>query len=109
MTVRGRAMGSDLQRAPVTEDVEWQIQGSCSQPGARRELWFPARDSQAGPAKRICLTCPVVIQCRDWALSHHEQAGVWGALSEGERQEIWKGRTIRRRYHPKTMADLGLA
>lgn len=109
MTVRGRAMGAAHHRAPCTEEVEWQIHGSCSQPGAQRELWFPAKDSQAEPAKRICRTCPVVIQCRDWALTHHEQAGVWGGLSEGDREAIWKGRTIRRRYHRSTLDAFGMA
>ena len=106
---RGRAVGANHQRAPMTEDVEWQLKGRCSEPGMDREMWFPAKDRHAKDAILICRTCPVVIQCREWALTHREQAGVWGALSEGQREAIWRGRPIQRRYHSKTLQDLGYA
>lgn len=57
------------------------------------ELFFPV--GEAGPAlgqieeaKAVCRRCPVVRTCRAWALDHHEEAGVWGGLSEQERRAI---------------------
>jgi hypothetical protein len=39
---------------------------------------------------RICARCPVMWQCRDWALANPSLAefGVWGGLSEAERRSL---------------------
>lgn len=39
-------------------------------------------------AKAVCRSCPVLVECRAWAL-HHEVAGVCGGFTEGER-ERWR-------------------
>jgi WhiB family transcriptional regulator, redox-sensing transcriptional regulator len=39
----------------------------------------------------------VLEQCRQHALAVHEPYGVWGGLSEAEREEIIRGRTRRLR------------
>jgi WhiB family redox-sensing transcriptional regulator len=41
----------------------------------------------------------VLDQCRRHALEVHEPYGVWGGLSEAERDEIIRGRTRRLRTH----------
>lgn len=38
-------------------------------------------------AKQICATCPVLRECRDYALTNNEPHGVWGGLSLMERRE----------------------
>ncbi|MFD9668910.1 WhiB family transcriptional regulator [Rhodococcus sp. NPDC059968] len=38
-------------------------------------------------AKRICSQCPVVDQCRTYALSAGERYGVWGGTSEDDRRQ----------------------
>ncbi|MGC7247270.1 WhiB family transcriptional regulator, partial [Mycobacteroides abscessus] len=37
-------------------------------------------------AKAICHDCPVKIQCREYAVSHQEQWGLWGELSLKDRR-----------------------
>jgi WhiB family redox-sensing transcriptional regulator len=39
-------------------------------------------------AKVVCATCPVLHQCRIHALWAHEPYGVWGGLSERDREVI---------------------
>jgi WhiB family transcriptional regulator, redox-sensing transcriptional regulator len=57
----------------------------------------PARASREVHAKRICSGCPVLSQCRAHALAVHEPYGVWGGLSESERDDIVRAeeRTLR--------------
>lgn len=37
-------------------------------------------------AKAICGGCPVVDQCRDWALTNDEKWGIWGGMNASERE-----------------------
>ncbi len=83
---------------PVAETYSWQMQGSCR--GMDSAFFFhpegergPAKATREARAKQICAGCPVLEQCRRHALSAHEPYGVWGGLSEGERDDIVRGRT----------------
>lgn len=94
---------TDIRRlpGPTSDKWEWQLLGSC-----RREdssLFFhpegergPARVARELAAKAICRRCPVLEQCREHALAAHEPYGVWGGLSEGDREEIVARRGGRR-------------
>ncbi len=48
----------------------------------------PARARREARAKAICHTCPVLEMCREHALAVHEPYGIWGGLSESERETI---------------------
>ena len=58
------------------------------------ELFFPigevglAVQEQVAEAKQVCLRCPVMYTCRQWALDTGQNDGVWGALSEQERRSL---------------------
>nr|WP_236653713.1 WhiB family transcriptional regulator [Streptacidiphilus melanogenes] len=43
-------------------------------------------------AKRVCAACPVLAQCREYALECAEEYGVWGGLSENDRAGVLRGR-----------------
>jgi WhiB family redox-sensing transcriptional regulator len=91
-------LGGLYPRAPTAEEVHWQLQGLCRQDDPRK--WTPdppAVELKSQEAKRICLDCPVMRQCREWALEHREQFGVWGGLTEGERDALWTQRRRKRR------------
>jgi len=82
---------------PVTAVWDWQMRGACR--GMDSALFFhpegergPARADREAHAKRICGSCPVLVQCRSHALAAHEPYGVWGGLSESERVEIIRTR-----------------
>jgi WhiB family redox-sensing transcriptional regulator len=81
---------------PVAETYEWQLQGACR--GMDSGFFFhpegergAARTTREARAKQVCRTCPVIEQCRRHALAAHEPYGVWGGLSESERDEILRG------------------
>lgn len=61
------------------------------------DFFVPAERTSARPIA-ICQACPVLAQCRSWALTKHERYGVWGGLSQDDRWAIWRGRAPKRSY-----------
>ncbi len=79
--------------------MTWASRAACL--GTDPELFFPIGETgpalrQIAQAKRVCGGCPVQGACLQWALDTGQDAGVWGGLSETERQQL-KGRTGSRR------------
>ena len=48
----------------------------------------PARAQREARAKTMCSHCPVLAQCRKHALAVREPYGIWGGLSESERESM---------------------
>lgn len=55
------------------------------------EAFFPDKGGRATVAKRLCLACEHVADCRTWALEHDERFGVWGGTTERERRKLKRG------------------
>jgi len=79
---------------PVADLWEWQLEGSCRSESP--EVFFhpegergPARRSRDSAAKAVCLGCPVLSSCRKHALQVREPYGVWGAMTEYEREATY--------------------
>lgn len=70
----------------MNRDHDWKLDGACNEVGT--ELFYPEKGDNAGPAVRICCSCPVLEQCRRHALDNHEDFGVWGGLTVTQRREI---------------------
>lgn len=78
---------------PIMESYDWQYEGACRKvdpdaffsPEAERGM---RRQRREEAAKALCARCPVIDQCREHALSVQEPYGVWGGLSESERQQL---------------------
>ncbi len=94
---------ADISRLPgPNADVwDWQLQSACRT--ADPSLFFhpegergPARSGRENAAKLVCATCPVLEACRAHALAVREPYGVWGGMSEDDREAIYSGRTPRR-------------
>jgi WhiB family redox-sensing transcriptional regulator len=82
---------------PVADLWEWQLVGACRD--ADPTLFFhpegergPARRNRDAAAKTICAACPVMTQCREHALAVREPYGVWGGLTEDDREAIYANR-----------------
>lgn len=76
----------DLVRA-----YDWRDDASCN--GIDGELFFPVAHTkgwraQTAQAKTVCARCPVRQACLDYALDTGQKAGVWGGLTETERQRL---------------------
>ncbi len=89
---------ADISRlpGPVADIWEWQFQGACRQ--ADPDLFFhpegergPRKAARDAAAKAVCSSCPVLAQCREHALAVREPYGVWGGLTEDEREAIYAG------------------
>lgn len=65
---------------------DWRNEGLCSQTDP--ESFYPEKGESTKDAKKICTGCEVRAQCLDYALTHDERFGVWGGLSERERNRI---------------------
>lgn len=87
---------ADISRLPgPNADIwDWQLLGACR--GADPNIFFhpegergPAREAREKAAKAICASCPVRVTCAEHALSVREPYGVWGGLSEDEREAIY--------------------
>jgi len=84
---------ADLTRLPgPNADLwDWQLHSACRH--ADPDLFFhpdgergPARANRDRAAKLVCASCPVLASCRAHALQVREPYGVWGGLSEDDRE-----------------------
>ena len=76
---------------PVAEAWDWQLRAACRNvdsayffhaPGERG----PSRARREERAKAICRSCPVIAACREHALAAREPYGIWGGLSQKDRE-----------------------
>ncbi len=76
------------------------------------ELFFPQEvemgDSRVvskyqnlSAAKAICNSCPLKLQCLEYAMKNYE-VGVWGGTTEHQRDELRKLGNVRRDRRPST-------
>lgn len=84
---------------PVADRWDWQLDGACRTRSP--EIFFhpegergPARRNRAHAAKVVCSQCPVLANCRRHALDVREPYGVWGGLTEEEREAHLSGRLV---------------
>ena len=84
---------------PVADRWEWQLHGACRT--VDPETFFhpegergPRRRNRDAAAKAVCATCPVVLQCRAHALKVREPYGVWGGLTEAERESLQEAQRV---------------
>lgn len=105
---------AELSRLPVTvADVwEWQLDGSCREADPR--LFFHP-DGERGPARRkrdaaavsVCASCPVLERCRQHGLTVREPYGVWGGLTEDDREEIYRAERVAARATGRQLQAAG--
>jgi WhiB family transcriptional regulator, redox-sensing transcriptional regulator len=102
----GAILGTSRVSVIQGEELDWQLEAACR--GRDSRLFFPNTpnvEQKALKAKRICHTCPVLVQCRKWALEQREAWGVWGGMSEEDRKAFWENRPIRHRRHHRKMVE----
>lgn len=86
---------ADFSRLPgPNADLwDWQLVAACR--GVDSSLFFhpegergAARSAREAAAKEVCGRCPVRAECATHALTVREPYGVWGGLTEDEREEM---------------------
>lgn len=89
MTTTTTEISRDTTSAAPSGD--WRTSALCQQ--VDPDLFFPVAHTygwrkQTEAAKRVCGRCPVRQACLEWALETGQPAGVWGGMSEQERQSL---------------------
>lgn len=87
---------------PDTEPAyDWRQDAACRSEDP--DLMYPNPTDVLGiaDAKQVCRTCPVLWDCRGWALQLPELYGVWGGLSEADRDQLLGRRRKRDPDAPK--------
>jgi WhiB family redox-sensing transcriptional regulator len=84
----------------VRTQFDWRQRAACR--NLDPDLFFPI--GTAGPsvgqtieAKRVCLACPVRNACLNWAIGHCQDYGIWGGMTEAERQALRSAQNVRQR------------
>lgn len=92
-------MPTPRQLSPTTDFWAWRADAACQ---GQDELFYHGEDERKGlrrqkerDAKQICEHCPVLEQCRTYALEAREMYGVWGGLTEMERHHIFRADSTR--------------
>jgi WhiB family redox-sensing transcriptional regulator len=89
---------ADISRLPgPNADLwDWQLHGACRDEDT--DVFFhpegergSARVRRETAAKAICARCPVLTECAAHALAVREPYGVWGGMSEDDREAILSG------------------
>jgi len=92
---------ADVSRlpGPNSDFWDWQMKAACR--GLDSGMFFhpegergTAKEARERAAKALCATCPVLQQCREHALKVREPFGVWGGLTESERQVIYDSEAL---------------
>lgn len=76
----------DVALSDVPWPGPWKANSRCRQ--APASLFFPARGEDPDAAKAICARCPVLDECRAYALAHPGLIGVWAGLSGQDRRRL---------------------
>jgi len=54
---------------------DWMTDAACAEVGT--DLFFPEKGYSPEPARRVCLACPVMDDCLEFALRTGQTTGVW--------------------------------
>jgi WhiB family redox-sensing transcriptional regulator len=80
---------------PLFATYEGQRRAACAE--GNPHMFFhpegergPAREQRERAAVALCAVCPVVEACRAHGLSAREPYGVWGGLTESDREAIYR-------------------
>jgi WhiB family redox-sensing transcriptional regulator len=69
----------------VLRSQEWIDDALCAQTAP--DAFFPEKGESPSPAKQICFTCGVRLECLAYAMAGNERYGVWGGMATRERDK----------------------
>lgn len=69
---------------------EWTQEALCREVG-ETNLWFPDKGESSREARRVCLGCPVRVECLQYALDNNEHWGIFGGFTERDRKKLMRG------------------
>ncbi len=63
----------------------WRDAAACR---GSTQIFFPEQGGNWKDPKELCMSCPVRVECLDFALRSGEKHGIWGGKSERQRREM---------------------
>jgi WhiB family redox-sensing transcriptional regulator len=97
-----------LAQVPADAVWNWQEEAACG--GMDSSIFFhpqnergSARSKRDRMAKLVCARCPVRLECADYAIRAREPYGVWGGLTEEDRERIYA--RLDARHHPRRRGE----
>lgn len=70
----------------MNSELSWILKSICSPDQVN--LFYSVIEEEIQEARRFCLNCPVIEECFQYAIEHHEE-GVWGGTSEKQRRRLF--------------------
>jgi WhiB family transcriptional regulator, redox-sensing transcriptional regulator len=91
------------RRQAAQPQSDWRQAAACRD--IDPDLFFPIGTSgpavtQIAEAKQVCCSCPVRKPCLAWAIKHYQDYGIWGGMTEPERQPMRTATILTRRRRP---------
>lgn len=83
--------------------TDWRDRAACTDAPYPDDMFPDSHPAEIAYALSFCRVCPVLFECREYALAERIQHGVWGGLTEDQRRDT---QTVRARG-PKTPAACG--
>ena len=88
------------------DENTWMLRAVCR--GANPGEFFPSEGAGVAAAQRVCATCPVAVECLEYAMVNRIEQGVWGGTSERQRRDLRRrvrrqSRTIAESCEPETV------
>jgi len=103
-----------LAQVPLDSKWHWQELGLCR--SVDPMLFFhpqnergSSRSRRDQSAKRVCASCPVRLECADYAIRAREPYGVWGGLTEDDREAIYRKMDQPKAAHLRSVPGTGIA
>jgi len=87
----------------MSDAVKFSQKGACSNDEFDPDWWFPqekagksnwSRTPDANKARAICAHCPILEECREYALQYEGIYGIWGGWDWHEMRAERKRRNI---------------
>jgi WhiB family redox-sensing transcriptional regulator len=88
------APSQEIRRTEPVDVKDWRARSACRDEDP--EMFFPGTGAGAEvttrSAKAVCAGCPVLEQCRTWALDSGQEGGIFGGMTERERKRVLRSR-----------------
>lgn len=70
----------------------WQEEAACQYVDPELFFILKGQTTKVRQAKKICRSCPVVDQCREWAIEIGDRHAILGGTTERDRRHLRKAR-----------------
>lgn len=106
-----RSSASTVKHQPSTHSdvIDWREKAACAayyEQLKKKDIFFPPQGKAEviyEAALKICSTCPVRVECLEYALDKRELAdGIFGGKTPAERKWLYKRRQEAAGIKPKT-------